>query len=164
MPVIETRTEGDIFNCGADVITIPVNCVGVPGKGLAKAFAQRFPNAAAEYKKMCAPTKGWYPGSVNLVSTQDDDDRLIKNIVLFPTKDHWRRPSQLEWIEQGLESVVELFDPAGTRGRWEVNVLGVPALGCGEGGLAWADVEPLIVSKLRRLVRARRVIIFAPRS
>ena len=62
MPVIEIRGEGDLFNCGADVITIPVNCVGVPGKGLAKQFATRYPHAAAVYKDMCKPTEAWRPG------------------------------------------------------------------------------------------------------
>ncbi len=163
MPVIEIRTEGDLFNCGADVLTIPVNCVGVPGKGLAKEFARRYPEAADIYKDMCKPTEGWRPGTVQIVGPEDDR-AAVNYIILFPTKDHWKHPSRLEWIERGLENMVDLFDPAGELGRFEVNVLAVPALGCGLGGLAWKNVEPLILYSMSKLVRASRVIVFAPRA
>jgi O-acetyl-ADP-ribose deacetylase (regulator of RNase III) len=160
MPVIEIRQEGDLFNCGADVLVIPVNCVGVPGKGLAKEFAQRYPLAAAEYKSMCKPTEGWRPGSTHIVGA-DDDSMGVDHIILFPTKDHWRQPSQLKWIAEGLEDLVDTFDPA--EDDFKVNVMAVPALGCGEGGLNWKEVEPLIVGTLRKVVRASRIIVFPPR-
>lgn len=161
MPVIEIRGEGDIFNCDADVITIPVNCVGVMGKGLAKTFAQRFPIASAEYKLRCEK-RLWSPGTVRVVGgLRELAEAGIDNVVFFPTKDDWRKPSQIEWIRDGLEDIVKWFDPA--ESGQKLDVLAVPALGCGWGGLDWKDVEPLIVSTLRKLTSARRVIVFAPR-
>lgn len=34
----------------------------------------------------------------------------------------------------------------------------------GEGGLAWKDVEPLILYNMSKVVRASRVIVFSPRG
>ncbi len=56
----------------------------------------------------------------------------------FPTKDHWREPSRLEWIDGGLWSMK--LDLA----IQECRSVAIPPLGCGLGGLAWADVRPLI--------------------
>lgn len=161
MPIIDVRTEGDLFDCGADVIVIPVNCVGAAGKGLAKQFSQLAPQAADQYRQLCRGA--WLPGSVHVVAATDRlAKKNIRQVVLFPTKNHWRHPSQLSWIEQGLDDMVRLFDVA--ESELKLNVLAVPALGCGEGGLDWTEVEPLMLEKMRRLYVASRVIVFAPRG
>ena len=49
---IEYR-QGNIFDSGADVLTVPVNCVGVMGAGLAKQFKQRFPGLNSDYQAWC---------------------------------------------------------------------------------------------------------------
>lgn len=160
MAIIDVRTEGDLLNCGADAITIPVNCFGTPGKGLAKQFADLAPRAAMKYKQMCRTA--WRPGTVRVVQSSDKLDPGIKHVVLFPTKNHWRHDSRLEWIEQGLDDMMKLFDVQA--GGLEANTIAVPALGCGEGGLSWTDVEPLIVDKLRGMYAVSRVIVFSPRT
>jgi O-acetyl-ADP-ribose deacetylase (regulator of RNase III) len=64
--------------------------------------------------------------------------RSGSRIVLFAaTKNHWSKPSELEWIRMCLERINEFISEGG------VPSIAVPALGCGLGGLAWSDVRPL---------------------
>lgn len=63
--------------------------------------------------------------------------------VIFPTKDHWRNPSRLEWIEAGLVDL-QRYAPG-------FQSLAVPALGCGLGGLKWDDVKRLMEMYLSQI-------------
>jgi hypothetical protein len=65
------------------------------------------------------------------------------SVVFFPTKNDWRNPSQLSWIKEGL--VCLAASPAHTQWRKQTRNIHIPKLGCGLGGLEWADVRPLIV-------------------
>ena len=58
-------------------------------------------------------------------------------IINFPTKRHWRDRSRLTDIEAGLEDLVDTV-------RLEIRSIAIPPLGCGNGGLNWADVRPRI--------------------
>ncbi len=122
-------TDGDILTDPAEAIVIPVNTVGVPGAGLAKAWAKKDPDAADVYKSLCE--KGLVKvGEINIIIHGDS------RWIMFPTKEHWKHPSRLEWIEDGL---VDL-QPQVTG----LESLAVPALGCGLGGLEWDDVRRLM--------------------
>jgi O-acetyl-ADP-ribose deacetylase (regulator of RNase III) len=77
-------------------------------------------------------------------------------VVNFPTKGHWRSPSRLIDIEQGLDYFVA------HHAEWGVSSIAFPALGCGYGGLAWAEVEPVMVAKLRDLPIA--VEVYTPHA
>ena len=59
-------------------------------------------------------------------------------IINFPTKGHWRERSRLTDIEAGLEDLVDTVRRLGIRS------IAIPPLGCGNGGLNWADVRPHI--------------------
>ena len=75
-------------------------------------------------------------------------------ILNFPTKGHWRSPSRLTDIEEGLEYFAK------HAASWGVTSVAFPPLGCGNGGLAWAEVEPLIYRKLSGL--PIEIEIYAP--
>jgi O-acetyl-ADP-ribose deacetylase (regulator of RNase III) len=98
--------RGDIFDSRAQVIVNPVNCKGVMGKGLAFAFKQRYPEMFAAYQQQCRMGKlrigrpMLYRGSTPW-------------ILNFPTKDDWRLPSKLEYLEQGLAYVVANYKKDG---------------------------------------------------
>lgn len=133
--------NGDIFESKMSTLVCPVNCVGVMGKGLALAFKRRFPYIEEYYQRYCQEHAGEYrlrPGTC-LIS-EELEPSSEPNIILFPTKDHWRNPSRLEWIRSGLERVRELTD------SYEITSLAVPALGCGLGGLDWEVVRPLMLN------------------
>lgn len=57
-----------------------------------------------------------------------------KWIVNFPTKRHWRHPSKLEWIVEGLQDLKAFIQ------RKNVSSIAIPPLGAGNGGLDWSVV------------------------
>ena len=147
--MIEFR-EGSLFDSGASALVNPVNVVGVMGKGLALEFSKRFPKASADYRAACAD------GRIKLGQVFAVEEGGI-TVLHFPTKQHWRNPSKLEYITEGLYSLVEMLQARG------ITSVAIPPLGCGCGGLDWARVRPLIVSALDRLPDVR-VLIYGPQS
>lgn len=126
---------GSVFDVPTQTVINTVNCVGVMGKGLAKECAMRFPEMESTYKDKCR--RGVLsPGKLHLYT---DSTPWILN---FPTKIHWRNPSQIEWIEAGLSTLRNTYQQMG------LTSINVPQLGCANGGLAWSEVECLIYQYL----------------
>lgn len=125
--IIDKR--GDILTSAAAYIVIPVNTVGVMGKGLALQAAKRWPDVDAAYRRWCAKQR---PKGGDYVMLGSDGPCII----CLATKEHWRNPSRLEWIEHGLGylQVLAQFDQP----------IALPMIGCGLGGLPEETVEPLI--------------------
>ena len=130
---------GDLFESPAAAWVNTVNCVGVMGKGVAQEFKKRFPAMFEDYRERC-DHKVVRLGEPYLY--RDASGRLIVN---FPTKDHWRSPSRLADIERGLDWF------AAHAAEWGLTTVSMPPLGCGNGGLEWAEVGPLIWRKLHAL-------------
>lgn len=123
--------RSNLLESNAQTLVNTVNCVGVMGKGIAKTFKDREPAMFDAYKRICAqgllePGKLWL--------WQGSDDWILN----FPTKVHWRNPSQLDWIEAGLAKFVSEYERRGIR------EISFPRLGCGNGGLDWEQVRPLM--------------------
>lgn len=125
------RDDGDIFLSEVDAILNPVNAVGVAGGGLALAFAKRFPIMNQAYVEACN-NGNCQIGKVFVW------DQSQPNIVCFPTKDHWRFPSKMEYVSKGLESLEKEIYNRGWR------KLAVPALGAGLGGLPWMGQDGVL--------------------
>lgn len=143
--MIELR-KGDLFSSGADALVNPVNCVGVSGKGLAKEFAKRFKEGDRMYRNACMS------GELSIGSVVIW--RGTPSVIYLPTKDHWRNPSTISYVKRGLAAL-----------RPELKVgafasVAIPALGCGNGGLLWKDVRPLIEKALGDL--DIRVLLYEP--
>lgn len=134
--------HGDLLNDSAEALVNTVNCVGVMGKGIALEFKNRWPENYKYYKDACSK-KVLRPGQMlvwsneSLIST--DEPRLIIN---FPTKDHWRNNSKIEYIHDGLDDLKKVIIDL------KIKSIAIPPLGCGNGGLNWLDVKPLIIEKL----------------
>jgi len=128
---------GDLFASRAQTLVNAVNCVGVMGKGIALEFKKAYPAMFADYAQRCAR------GHVRLGEPYLFHDLSAAMILNFPTKDHWRSASRLVDIERGLDYFV-----AHAR-EWGIQSVAFPSLGCGNGGLAWSEVGPLIYQKLR---------------
>jgi len=139
---------GDLFASRAQALVNTVNCVGVMGKGVALEFKKRWPAMFADYQRRCERQQ------VRLGEPYLYRDAAGASIINFPTKDHWRSPSRIADIERGLDYLVEHV------GEWGVTSLAIPPLGCGNGGLEWAEVGPLIYRKLHGL--PIDVEVFAP--
>lgn len=130
--------EGDIFNSPAQVIVNTVNTVGVMGKGLALSFKQRYPEMFESYRNACEK-KQLKIGKLMLWYAPDHW------ILLFPTKENWRNPSKLEYIEKGLYKFVSTYSEK------NITSIAFPRLGCGNGELNWDDVKPLMEKYLKAL-------------
>lgn len=130
---------GNLFESQVQTLVNTVNCVGVMGKGVALEFKKRFPAMFEDYVARCE-RKEVRLGMPYLY--RDATGRLVVN---FPTKDHWRSPARLSDIERGLEYFVQHF------GEWGIASVAMPPLGCGNGGLEWSEVGPLIYRKLHHL-------------
>lgn len=129
-------TKGNLLQSGDDALVNTVNCVGVMGKGIALQFRRAYPSNFLAYARACKNGEVRL-GEMFVVETGLDrpEPRFIIN---FPTKDHWRARSRLDDVKSGLESLVREVDQRGIRS------VSVPPLGCGNGGLDWSDVRPLI--------------------
>ncbi len=141
----------DIFKAEVEALVNPVNCVGVMGKGLAAQFKALYPENFRVYAIACR-LGAVAPGTVRVWETGQHTPRYIVN---FPTKRHWRDRSLLGDIEIGLVCLVKEVS------RLEIKSIAIPALGCGLGGLSWADVKPLIVSAFAELPQVQ-VVLFDP--
>lgn len=143
-----TYDQGSLFTSSAQALVNTVNTVGVMGKGIALSFKIQYPDMFQAYKAACADGKVRI-GSLWLWNAPA---RLIVN---FPTKKHWRNPSQLPWIEDGLKAFVNLYEAAG------ITSVAFPPLGCGNGGLDFlTQVQPLMEQYLAPLPIA--VTIYGP--
>ena len=130
--------EGDIFSSPAQVIVNTINTVGVMGKGLALAFKQRYPKMFTCYRTACGKRQ-LKAGKLMLWYAPDHW------ILLFPTKEHWRNPSKLEYIESGLIKFVNTYADK------NITSIAFPRLGCGNGELNWDDVRPMMERYLKPL-------------
>ena len=139
---------GNLFESQAEVLVNTVNCVGVMGKGIALEFKKRYPQMFDEYARLCREGQ-ILPGKPYLYTD------LIGNKVLnFPTKDDWRTPSRLSYIQNGLEWFRSNYSKLG------IKSIAFPPLGCGNGGLKWDDVGPMMYRYLYDL--PINIEIYAP--
>jgi len=135
-------TEGNILDTEAEAVVNTVNTVGVMGKGIALQFKQAYPENYKAYRAACQQ------GEVNLGRMFVFDTGRLgpqRYIINFPTKGHWKSRSRLEDIEAGLKDLVRVIN------EYRIHSIAVPALGCGNGGLRWDSVYPLIESSLAAL-------------
>jgi len=143
--------DGNLLEANVDALVNTVNTVGIMGKGIALQFKKAFPANFNTYEKACKS------GDVVLGSMfVFDNGQLVapRWIVNFPTKGHWRSKSRMADIEDGLEDLATVIANRG------ITSIALPPLGCGNGGLDWADVEPLIRRKLEGL--PIKVQLFTP--
>ena len=126
-----TYRRTSVMDSPAQTLVNTVNCVGVMGKGIAKVFKDRYPAMFLAYKKICDQNL-LEPGKLWLWQGPD------QSVLNFPTKMHWRNPSRIEWIELGLKKFVASYEGRG------ITSISFPRLGCGNGGLDWEDVRPLM--------------------
>lgn len=147
-----TYRQGNLLEAEVEAVVNTVNTVGVMGKGIALMFKERFKDNFKAYTAACKAGEVKV-GEMFVTPTHElDGPRWVIN---FPTKQHWRNPSKMEWIETGLDDLVRVI-----RER-EIRSVALPPLGCGNGGLEWSEVRPKIEAALGQLDDVE-VITFAP--
>ena len=128
---------GNIFDylIKGNMVIVPTNATtgslgnAIMGKGLALAFAKRFPDLPAllgdklMYNRL-------------QVYTFEFDGVFI---AAFPTKYHYKENSDIRLIEQSARELVKIADEAPCNGIY------LPRVGCGLGMLDWEkDVKPIL--------------------
>lgn len=125
-----TIKHGSIFDSQADVLVCPVNCVGVMGKGLALEFKRRYPELLKRYQIECE-AGALHGGGAEWLWCAGVP------VIVAATKNHWREPSNMRYVQNCIRAIRGII--AGRR----LQSIAIPQLGCGCGGLDWADVWPL---------------------
>ena len=131
---------GDILQAQTEAIVIPVNTVGVMGRGLAKQFKDKYPYAYNVYLGYCK-LKKLKPGGIVIANSQNG-----YYAIMMATKDHWRQPSKMEWIIEGLKNLNNHINNPHRVGP--LKSIAIPKIGCGLGGLKWDIVKPLIFAAI----------------
>lgn len=110
-------------------VVIPTNGVvkadgcAVMGAGLALQASVRFPRLSTELGSM-------------IREYGNDLYSFVKyRLITFPTKHHWRNRSDINLIEDSTKELILLAPSAD---------IYLPRLGCGNGGLSWEEVEPIL--------------------
>src|ERR1700734_444546 len=127
--------KGNLLEANTQALVNTVNTVGVMGKGIALQFKNEFPNNFKEYLAACK-AGDLQPGKLLVVKDMSPTGEKI--IINFPTKTKWHLKSKYEYIEKGLEALVDVIK------EYDIKSIALPPLGCGNGGLKWEKVKPLI--------------------
>ncbi len=134
-----TFTQGNLLAARAEALVNTVNTVGVMGKGIALMFKERFDENFRRYAAACK-AKEVQTGKMFVTQVHElDGPRWIVN---FPTKQHWRAPSRMEWIVEGLQDLKRFLI------EQQVKSIAIPPLGAGNGGLEWVEVREQIEQAL----------------
>lgn len=143
---------GDLLQAKTEALVNTVNTVGVMGKGIALQFKEAFPHNYKTYADTCKRHE-LAPGK--LLAVWDNNMLLGKRLIInFPTKTHWRKPSEYSFVEDGLIALRELI------AEEKISSIALPPLGCGNGGLDWNIVKPMIEEHLTGL--DSEIVVFEP--
>lgn len=146
-------TQGNLLQAPVEALVNTVNTEGVMGKGIALQFRLAYPDMFKSYADACRA------GLVKLGHVDVYDlGGLVTGprwIFNFPTKGHWRSRSKLADIHSGLDGLIDVVKRLGVRS------IAVPPLGCGNGGLDWSDVRPMIESAFAKVPEIE-VLLYPP--
>ena len=123
----------------ADAVCVTTNGIirkdgrAVMGAGVAKSFRDSYPGIDFALARKLKE----YGHQTQLIG-YDDQYNKYTFIVAFPTKFHWRDPSELGLIVRSAMQLQRHAEQLGWKNVW------LPRPGCSNGGLNWADVKPAI--------------------
>lgn len=129
------EVKGNLWTYPADVRVITTNgtvkkngeCV--MGRGCAKEAKDKFPELAYVLGGM--------------IKNYGNHVQLIHNrLYSFPVKHNWYEKADLTLIERSANELFNIVDPAYPNDEGHTIVL--PRPGCGNGGLKWEDVKPVL--------------------
>ncbi len=137
----------------AEALVNTVNMVGIMGKGIALQFKETFNLNFKLYQKAC---KAGEVRIGKMFVTETGQLTGTKYVINFPTKTDWRSNTKLEYISSGLDDLLKVIEEK------EITSIAIPPLGCGNGGLDWKDVRPLIESKLLPVSNEMNIEVYEP--
>ncbi len=143
--------QGNLLEAEVEALVNTVNTVGIMGKGIALMFKEAFPENFRLYAAACKQNE---VAVGRMFVTERSGLSGPRWIINFPTKRHWRDRTQMEWLRSGLEDLKRILHELSIRS------VALPPLGCGNGGLEWSAVRPLIEKALADL--PVEIVVFGP--
>ena len=116
------------------VKVIPVNMIGIMGKGIALVIRNQYPEIYERYKLQCS-----------LDEIRPDNPVLLDDFLLLVTKSEPKYKSDIGMIRTGLETLNERYLDIGISKH-----VYIPLLGCGCGGLRIEDVTKVIIEVMEK--------------
>ncbi len=144
--------KGNLLEANAEALINTVNTVGVMGKGIALQFRQGFSQDYFKDYQKAAHHGEIKIGKMHVFPTGQLMPRYLIN---FPTKRHWRGKSKIEDIKEGLIDLIKVVK------NLQIKSIAIPPLGCGNGGLNWKDVRPLIENAFAETPETK-VLLYIP--
>lgn len=143
--------EGDIWDPAWDDYELPVvrviptngsrNAAGqaVMGRGVAKQAQERFPGLRTRLGLRIREDGN----HVHYLASED--------LATFPVKRHWSDPADLGLIARSAKELV--YEMTSELGKLYLppTFLVLPRVGCGNGGLRWTEVRPVLAEGLKRI-------------
>ncbi len=117
-----TIKKGNIFTTKCQTIVNTINCVGIMGAGIAYECRLRYPEMYSRYVELCNEKKI----SIGTLWIYKSDNKWILN---FPTKNHWKYESKIEYLEKGLQKFLDTYKEKG------IKSIAFPLLGASNGGI-----------------------------
>lgn len=152
-----------IFDSDADVLVNSVNIKGVMGAGIAREFANLFPEMYKDYKKACKNREIRIGGRFLITVDRETEKLDVLEITFwephiwkgvfrgreilvlnFPSKIYWDLPSHPKIIEAGLKWICNNIENLSRILGRRVTKIALPQIGTGLGKLKWGTVKGLI--------------------
>ena len=128
--------KANLWEYPADYRVITTN--GFVKKGEGKAVMGR--GCAREAAKKYPKVPKWL--GIVLLNSGNHVHLFPYHIITFPVKHNWWETADPQLIKQSVHELVNLVDLIGAES------IVMPRPGCGNGGLNWEDVKPLLESHL----------------
>jgi O-acetyl-ADP-ribose deacetylase (regulator of RNase III) len=144
--------KGNLLAAPTQALVNTVNTMGVMGKGIALQFKERFPENRVAYERAC---KAGEMKIGKMLAVRESTTEGEKVIINFPTKTEWFKKSQYNYVEEGLKDLVRVIN------EYNIKSIAIPPLGCGNGGLVWEKVKPMIEKSMSDLPDVE-VLIYEP--
>ena len=115
--------DGNLIHSKMQSLVCTVNLVGTMGKGIALTLSKRYPGLIDFYRDEIR--------SDNLVGGNISVFRATNHtqIILLPTKVHWRNDSPYDLVFKSLEVLRDTYRD------YDINSIATPVVGCGNGNL-----------------------------
>lgn len=145
-------SEGDLLETQPETgyttfIGHGVNCHGVMGSGIAKAFADNIPNLETSYKRFIRASRlGDLVGQRQLFWWDERDIGVLNMFTQRKTGADARASAVLKCIHNWMrDEFCVMSDALSSR-------LIIPEIGCGIGGLEWSCMKKMIVNEVKTTV------------
>jgi O-acetyl-ADP-ribose deacetylase (regulator of RNase III) len=127
--------SGKLFETKANIVGQGVNIKGLMNAGIAKEFGNRFPDMKREYVDICHANN--FLAGTTWVWEDPKSDYIVLNIA---SQDLPGKHATISFLREGISDAITQLLSAYN----DVEVIALPRIGCGIGGLYWDDVKVVL--------------------